>query len=44
VHGAPDLVAWRRDQGLGKDFPAVFDVRPGATFGQLVAMRPAGAA
>ena len=43
-HGAPDLGAWRRDQGLGKDFLAVFDVRPGATFGRLVAMRPAGEA
>ena len=42
VRGAPDLVAWRRDQGLGKDFLAVFDVDPGAAFGRLVAMRPAG--
>ena len=42
VHGAPDLVGWRRDLGLGKDFLAVFDMRPGAAFGRLVAMLPAG--
>lgn len=41
-HGAPNLAAWRRDLGLGKDFLAVFDVRPGASFGRLVAMLPSG--
>jgi hypothetical protein len=40
--GSPDLAKWRRDQGLGKDFLAVFDVAPGASFGKLVATLPAG--
>jgi hypothetical protein len=39
-----DLPARRRTQGLGKDFLAVFDVRPGASFGRLVAMLPVGEA
>jgi hypothetical protein len=34
----------RETLGLGKDFLAVFDVRPGASFGKLVAMLPVGAA
>ena len=37
-----DLAAWRRTQGLGKDFLAVFDIRPGVSFGKLVAMLPVG--
>ena len=41
-HGSPNLTMWRHDQGLGKDFLAVFDVAPGASFGKLVAMLPAG--
>ncbi len=41
-NGAPNLALWRRDQGLGKDFLAVFDVAPGASFGKLVSMLPAG--
>jgi hypothetical protein len=40
--GSPNLAAWRRDQGLGKDFLAVFDLNPGASSGKLVAMLPAG--
>jgi hypothetical protein len=36
--------ARRKAQGLGKDFLAVFDVRPGASFGRLVAMLPVGEA
>jgi hypothetical protein len=39
-----DLPARRRTQGLGKDFLAVFDVRPGASFGRLVAALPVGEA
>ena len=39
---SPDLAAWRRTRGLGKDFLAVLDVRPGASFGELVAMLPVG--
>ncbi|HEV2441306.1 MAG TPA: hypothetical protein VGT07_02195 [Steroidobacteraceae bacterium] len=39
---SPDLAARRSNQGLGKDFLAVFDVRPGASFGKLVAMLPVG--
>lgn len=42
--GSLDLEAMRRSQGLGKDFLAVFDVRPGGSFGKLVAMLPAGQA
>ena len=38
----PDLAAWRTNRGLGKDFLAVFDIRPGASFGKLVAMLPVG--
>lgn len=38
----PDLPAWRSKQGLGKDFLAVFDVRPGPAFGKLIAMLPVG--
>ena len=34
--------ARRKIQGLGKDFLAVFDIRPGASFGRLVAMLPVG--
>jgi hypothetical protein len=40
----PNLAAWRHDQGLGKDFLAVFDIRPGASFGKLVTMLPVGRA
>ncbi len=32
----------RKIQGLGKDFLAVFDIRPGASFGRLVTMLPVG--
>jgi len=39
---APDLAARRSKQGLGKDFLAVFDVRPGKSFGKLVAMLAVG--
>lgn len=39
---APALAARRRALGLGKDFLAVFDVRPGPAFGALVAMLPVG--
>ena len=39
---SPDLAVRRRTLGLGKDFLAVFDVRPGASFGRLVAMLPVG--
>lgn len=39
---SPDLAAWRSNRGLGKDFLAVFDVRPGTSFGTLVATLPAG--
>jgi hypothetical protein len=38
----PDLAAWRSNRGLGKDFLAVLDVRPGPSFGNLVAMLPVG--
>jgi hypothetical protein len=38
----PDLAARRSTQGLGKDFLAVFDVRPGRSFGKLIAMLPVG--
>lgn len=41
---SPDLAEWRRTQGSGKDFLAVFDVRPGESFGKLIAMLPAGEA
>ena len=37
-----DPAAWRRTLGLGQDFLAVFDVRPGRSFGKLVAMLPVG--
>jgi hypothetical protein len=37
-----DVAARRSIQGLGKDFLAVFDIRPGASFGKLVAMLPVG--
>lgn len=40
----PDLEARRRILGLGQDVLTVFDVRPGAGFGRLVAMVPGGAA
>ena len=39
---APHLAAWRRERDIGKDFLAVFDVRPGPTFGQLVTTLTAG--
>jgi hypothetical protein len=39
---SPDLPAWRSNRGLGKDVLAVFDVRPGTSFGKLVAMLPVG--
>lgn len=39
-----DRAAWRKARGLGNDFLAVFDVRPGASFGKLVAMLPVGRA
>jgi len=39
---SPDLPARRSIQGLGRDFLAVFDVRPGVSFGKLVAMLPVG--
>ena len=32
----------RKTQGLGKDFLAVFDIRPGVSFGSLVTMLPVG--
>jgi len=41
---SPDRAAWDRALGLGQDFLAVFDVRPGTSFGKLVAMRPVGSA
>lgn len=41
---SPNLAAWRQDQELGKDFLAVFDIRPGASFGQLVTMLAVGPA
>ena len=41
---SPDLPAWHRTLGTGKDFLAVFDVRPGASFGRLVTMLPVGEA
>jgi len=37
-----DIPAQRNGLGLGKDFLAVFDVRPGPSFGKLVAMLPVG--
>lgn len=37
-----DIAARRNRLGLGKDFLAVFDVQPGASFGKLVAMLPVG--
>ena len=41
----PDDTAGRRETlGLGKDFLAVFDVRPGPSFGKLVTMLPVGMA
>ncbi len=39
-----DRAAWRRREGLGRDFLAVFDVRPGASFGRLVTTLPVGRA
>lgn len=39
-----DHAAWRRKQGLGRDFLAVFDVRPGPSFGTLVTTLPVGRA
>ena len=39
-----DRTALRTALGLGKDFLAVFDVRPGPSFGKLVAMLPVGEA
>ena len=39
---SPDLADRRRTMGLGRDFLAVFDIRPGRSFGKLVAMLPAG--
>jgi hypothetical protein len=39
-----DPAARRKAQGLGKDFLAVFDIQPGASFGRLVAMLPVGEA
>ncbi len=41
---SPDLAAWHRTEGSGDDFLAVFDIRPGASFGKLVTMLPVGAA
>jgi hypothetical protein len=41
---SPNLAAWRQAQGLGKDFLAVFDIHPGASFGKLVTMLPVGQA
>ncbi|HEX8756991.1 MAG TPA: hypothetical protein VF745_11685 [Steroidobacteraceae bacterium] len=41
---SPDRAAWDRTLGLGEDFLAVFDVRPGASFGKLVTMLPVGRA
>jgi hypothetical protein len=37
-----DIPARRSGLGMGKDFIAVFDVRPGRSFGKLVAMLPVG--
>jgi hypothetical protein len=37
-----DIPARRNGLGMGKDFIAVFDVRPGRSFGTLVAMLPVG--
>ncbi|MFZ0549985.1 MAG: hypothetical protein WAU49_09550 [Steroidobacteraceae bacterium] len=37
-----DPAGRRKAQGLGKDFLAVFDIRPGASFGKLVATLPVG--
>jgi hypothetical protein len=39
---SPNETEWRRVQGSGKDFLAVFDIRPGASFGTLVTMLPVG--
>lgn len=39
-----DEAAQRTALGLGKDFLAVFDVRPGPSFGKLVTMLPVGKA
>ncbi len=39
-----DRAAWRRRGGLGRDFLAVFDVRPGPSFGRLVTTLPVGRA
>ncbi len=41
---SPDLSAWHRTEGSGNDFLAVFDIRPGASFGRLVTMLPVGKA
>ena len=41
---SPDLASWHRTEGSGKDFLAVFDIRPGASFGRLVRMLPVGEA
>lgn len=40
----PDLAVRRRTLGLGRDFLAVFDIRPGRSFGKLVAVLPVGKA
>ncbi len=39
-----DAVARRATLGLGRDFLAVFEVRPGPSFGKLVTMLPVGRA
>jgi hypothetical protein len=41
-NGEPHLAPWREESGLGKDFLAVFDVRPGPSFGRLVSTLPVG--
>ena len=41
---SPDLATRRRTLGLGNDFLAVFDIRPGRSFGKLIAMHPVGKA
>jgi hypothetical protein len=41
---SPDLAAWHRTRGSGKDFLAVFDIQPGTSFGKLVTMLPVGQA
>ncbi|WEN14021.1 hypothetical protein PY254_12330 [Rhodanobacter sp. AS-Z3] len=39
-----DLAGQRKALGLGRDFLAVFDARPGPSFGKLITMLPTGAA